>query len=140
MFYMTLFQFLILRFSLENFLVYVIKYLFIVSLACIISGRSTLKQVLLSNFPSFLSFASSFWSLDGRLDVRSQLIVFSFLISSSVFLIASLSFTIQMPILYQVETSSYFFALVLAFCSVIFWLFLCFLLNVFWYSFTYTLG
>ena len=100
MFYMTLFHFLILKFSLENFLLYALKYLFMVSLVCIISDRSLLKQVLLSNFQSFLYFASSFRSLHGRLDVRLQLLIVSFPISLSVFLIACLSFMItnQIPV------------------------------------------
>ena len=94
MFYMTLFHFLILKFSLENFLLYALKYLFMVSLVCIISDRSLLKQVLLSNFQSFLYFASSFRSLRGRLDVRLQLLIVSFPISVSLFLIVCLSFMI----------------------------------------------
>ena len=94
MFYMTLFHFLILKFSLENFLLCALKYLFMVSLVCIISDRSLLKQVLLSNFQSFLYFASSFRSLRGRLDVRLQLLIVSFPISVSLFLIVCLSFMI----------------------------------------------
>ena len=119
---MTLFHFLILKFSLDNFLLYALKYLFMVSLVCIISDRSTLKQVLLSNFLFFtLLVLLEVYMVDLMLGCNCLLSVFLFPFLFSwlhVFPLWS-----QIRILYQVETSSYFFVFVVAFCSVIFWLF-----------------